>query len=232
MIIVRPSEERGFADHGWLKSRHSFSFADYNDRRHMGFGALRVINEDRVAPGAGFDTHGHRDMEIISYVLDGALEHKDSLGTGSVIRPGDVQRMTAGTGVRHSEFNASKAEPVHFLQIWIIPDTVGLKPGYEQKSFPAADRTDQLRLVASHDGRDGSLHVHQDVNLYAALLTPNAKPHLSLPKDRHIWVQVARGGAIANSQKLAQGDGAAIFDQQEIEFATTGGGEILVFDLG
>jgi redox-sensitive bicupin YhaK (pirin superfamily) len=231
MIIVRPSEQRGKANHGWLESRHSFSFADYYDRRHMGFGALRVINEDRVAPGAGFDTHGHRDMEIISYVLDGALEHKDSIGTGSVIRPGDVQRMTAGTGVRHSEFNASKTEPVHFLQIWIIPDTVGLKPGYEQKSFPVADRTDRLRLVASRAGRDGSLTVHQDVNLYAAVLTPEARLRLSLPADRHVWVQVARGDATANGEELAEGDGAAIFDQQEIQFGSDGGGEILVFDL-
>jgi redox-sensitive bicupin YhaK (pirin superfamily) len=231
MIIVRPSEERGKADHGWLDSRHTFSFADYDDRRHRGFGALRVINEDRVAPGAGFGTHGHRDMEIISYVLDGALEHKDSIGTGSVIRPGDVQRMTAGTGVRHSEFNASKTEPVHFLQIWIIPDAVGLKPGYEQKNFPVADRTNRLRLVASQDGRDGSLTVHQDVSLYAAVLTPDAKVRLSLPKDRHVWVQVTHGDATANGQTLAQGDGAAIFDQQEIEFASPSGGEILVFDL-
>jgi quercetin 2,3-dioxygenase len=231
MIIVRPSEERAKSNHGWLESRHTFSFADYHDRRHMGFGALRVINEDRVAPGAGFGTHPHRDMEIISYVLEGALEHKDSIGTGSVIRPGDVQRMTAGTGVRHSEYNASKTEPVHFLQIWIIPDTVGLEPGYEQKSFPVEERTNRLRLVASRDGREGSLTVHQDVNLFAAVLTPDAKARLSLPKDRHVWVQVVRGDATANGQELAEGDGAAIFDQQEIEFASAGGGEILVFDL-
>jgi quercetin 2,3-dioxygenase len=231
MIVIRPSEERGKANHGWLDSRHTFSFADYHDRRHTGFGALRVINEDRVAPGAGFGTHPHRDMEIISYVLDGALEHKDSIGTGSVIRPGDVQRMTAGTGVRHSEFNASNSEPVHFLQIWIIPDTAGLEPGYEQKTFPADERTDRLRLVASRDGRDGSLTVHQDVNLYAAVLRPGAKVRMSLPNDRHVWVQVARGDVAANGQKLAEGDGAAILDQQQIEFVSGAGGEILVFDL-
>jgi redox-sensitive bicupin YhaK (pirin superfamily) len=231
MIIVRPSDERGKADHGWLNSRHTFSFADYYDHRHMGLGALRVINEDRVAPGAGFDTHRHRDMEIISYVLEGALEHKDSIGTGSVIRPGEVQRMSAGTGIAHSEYNASTSEPVHFLQIWLLPDRVGLPPSYEQKAFPAGERTNRLRLVASPDGRDGSLTVHQDVNLYASNLEARGKARLELPEGRHAWVQVARGGVDVNGRRLVAGDGAAVLDERTIEFASEGGGEILVFDL-
>jgi redox-sensitive bicupin YhaK (pirin superfamily) len=231
MIVIRPAAERGKANHGWLDSRHTFSFAEYQDPRHMGFGALRVINEDRVAPGAGFGRHPHRDMEIISYVLDGALEHKDSIGTGSVIRPGDVQRMSAGTGIVHSEYNASKTDPVHFLQIWVIPERTGLAPGYEQKSFPPGERTNRLRLVASRDGRDGSLTVHQDVDLYAAMLEPGGKARLDLAKDRHVWVQVARGEVEVNGSRLAAGDGAAILDQDSVELVSASGGEILVFDL-
>src|SRR5919206_2650347 len=180
MITLRPAAERGAENLGWLDSRHTFSFGHYYDPKHMGFGPLRVINEDRVRGGAGFATHGHRDMEIISYVLEGALEHKDSIGTGSVIRPGDVQRMSAGTGIVHSEFNASRSEPVHFLQIWIIPERAGLAPGYEQKTFPVEERRNRLRLVASRDGRDGSLTVHQDVGLYASLLDPGGTARLEL----------------------------------------------------
>jgi redox-sensitive bicupin YhaK (pirin superfamily) len=232
MIVVRPAAERGKANHGWLDSRHTFSFADYHDPEHMGFGALRVINEDRVAPGAGFPTHPHRDMEIISYVLEGALEHKDSLGTGSVIRPGDVQRMSAGTGVRHSEFNASRSEPVHFLQIWVIPERGGLPPSYEQKSFKLAERTNAFRLVASPDGRDGSLTVHQDAKLYSSVLLPGGGARLEVPAGRHVWVQIARGGATVNGRALAAGDGAAVTGETALDFASEDGGEILVFDLG
>ena len=231
MIVVRPSEERGKANHGWLDSRHTFSFAGYHDPEHMGFGALRVINEDRVAPAAGFPTHPHRDMEIISYVLEGALEHKDSLGTGSVIRPGDVQRMSAGTGVLHSEFNASRSEPVHFLQIWVIPDRAGLAPGYEQKSFKLDERTNKLRLVASPDGRDGSLTVHQDVKLWSGVLLPGGTAKLKVEPGRRLWVQVARGGVAVNGRALAAGDGAAIEDETALELASDELSEVLVFDL-
>jgi len=231
MIVVRPSEERGKANHGWLDSRHTFSFADYRDPRHMGFGALRVINEDRVAPGAGFPRHPHRDMEIVSYVLEGALEHKDSIGTGSVIRPGDVQRMSAGTGIVHSEFNASRTEPVHFLQIWIIPDRVGLPPGYEQKSFPVEEKRNRLRLVASPDGREGSVTVHQDMRLYAALLDAGGTARLEVAEDRHLWVQVAFGDVTVNGRRLEAGDGAALLDDPALELASEAGAELLVFDL-
>ena len=230
MIVLRPAAERGRAEYGWLDSRHSFSFGSYHDERHMGFGALRVINEDRVAPGAGFDTHGHRDMEIVSYVLEGALEHRDSIGTGSVIRPGEVQRMTAGTGIRHSEFNASRTAPVHFLQIWILPDRTGLPPGYEQKAFPAAERQGRLRLVASRDGREGSLRLHQDVDLYAATLPAETSLRFPLRPGRRAWLQVARGAVRLDDTRLAAGDGAAITDQASLELAGEGG-EILLFDL-
>src|ERR1043166_6383562 len=188
MINVRRAADRGTANLGWLDSRHTFSFSDYYDPDHMGFGPLRVINEDRVSPGQGFGTHGHRDMEIISYVLDGALEHKDSIGTGSVIRPGDVQRMSAGSGIRHRGVNAAKTAPVHFLQIWIIPEKKGLKPGYEQKSFLAIEKRGKLRLVASHDGRDGSVTVHQDVDLYATLLRGADAVTHELKRGRKAWV--------------------------------------------
>ena len=231
MIQVRRSEERGHAEHGWLDSRHTFSFADYYDPDHMGYGPLRVINEDRVEPAAGFPTHGHRDMEIISYVLDGALEHKDSLGTGSVIRPGDVQRMSAGTGVRHSEFNASKTEPVHFLQIWIEPDTQGVKPGYEQKRFEAADLTGRMRLIASPDGADGSVRIQQDARVYATKLGASDGVSHRLAAGRRAYVQVARGEAVVNGQRLSAGDGAAVEAEAEIKLSSASSAEVLVFDL-
>jgi hypothetical protein len=233
MITIRRAEDRGHADHGWLDSRHTFSFADYHDEEHMGFRALRVINEDRVAPGQGFGTHGHRDMEIISYVLEGALGHKDSMGTGSSIRPGEVQRMSAGTGVLHSEMNASRDEPVHFLQIWILPDRGGHAPSYEQKAFPEADRRGKLRLVASPDGLDGSLRIHQDARLYLGLLGPGERASHPLAPGRAAWVQVARGEATVNGQALRAGDGAAIEGEAAVEVAGGGTGvaDVLVFDL-
>jgi redox-sensitive bicupin YhaK (pirin superfamily) len=231
MLEMRKAGERGHADHGWLRSFHSFSFADYYDPRHTGFGPLVVINEDRVQPGKGFGTHGHRDMEIVSYVLEGALEHKDSLGNGSVIRPGDVQRMSAGTGVRHSEFNASDKDPVHFLQIWIEPARAGITPGYEQKAFAEADKRGQLRLVASPDGADGSLTIHQDARLYATILEPGQTVTHPLARGRHAWVQVTRGTLTVNGEPLAQGDGAAISDEATISLIGETDAEALLFDL-
>ncbi|HVY46741.1 MAG TPA: pirin family protein [Minicystis sp.] len=231
MITVRPAGARGHADHGWLDSHHTFSFADYYDPKHMGFRALRVINEDRVQPGRGFGTHPHRDMEIVSYVLEGALEHKDSMGTGSVIRPGDVQRMTAGTGVLHSEFNASKSDLVHFLQIWILPEAARLAPSYEQKRFEDAEKKNRLRLVASRDGREGSITVHQDVALYAALLDAGAAVEHAVAPGRHAWVQVTRGAVTANGVALAVGDGAALSDEAALSLRATAPSEVLVFDL-
>jgi redox-sensitive bicupin YhaK (pirin superfamily) len=231
MIIVRPAEERGVANFGWLDSRHTFSFGHYYDPRHMGIGALRVINDDRVAPGGGFDTHSHQDMEIISYVLEGAMEHQDSIGTGSVIRPGDVQRMTAGTGIAHSEFNHSRAEPVHFLQIWIVPERKGLEPGYEQKTFPLEERRGKARLVASRDGRDGSLTVHQDIDLYTSVLEAGDEVAIALRPERSAWVQVARGAVTLNGTGLKEGDGAAVFDTATLTLTSDTGGEVLVFDL-
>ena len=227
---IRRSHERGHADHGWLDSRHTFSFGDYHDPDHMGFRALRVINEDRVAPRGGFPTHGHRDMEILSYVLEGELGHKDSMGTGSVIRPGEVQRMSAGTGVQHSELNASRDRPVHFLQIWIVPDRRGHQPGYEQKAFPEAERTGALKLVASSDGRDGSVTVHQDVSLYSAVLRPGDRVQYTLPAGRHAWIHVARGEVDIDGTRLTAGDAAAIDEAKVIELAGAGG-EVLLFDL-
>ena len=232
MIEIRRSQERGLAEHGWLNTRHTFSFNDYHDPKYMGFRVLRVINEDRVQPGQGFGTHGHRDMEIISYVLDGALEHKDSIGTGSVIRPGDVQIMSAGTGIRHSEFNHSKTEPVHFLQIWVVPDRNGIAPRYEQKTFPDADKRGRLRLVGSSDGRDGSVVIHQDVKLFAAILKNAEEVTHALPTGRKGWLQVARGAVVVNGRDLHAGDGAAVEGEPAITVtAKTGGAEILVFDL-
>ena len=231
MIIVRPAEERGVANFGWLDSRHTFSFGHYYDPRHMGIGALRVINDDRVAPGGGFDTHSHQDMEIISYVLEGAMEHQDSIGTGSVIRPGDVQRMTAGTGIAHSEFNHSRAEPVHFLQIWIVPERKGLEPGYEQKTFPLEERRGKARLVASRDGRDGSLTVHQDIDLYTSVLEAGDEVAIDLRPERSAWVQVARGAVTLNGTGLKEGDGAAVFDTATLTLTSDTGSEVLVFDL-
>jgi redox-sensitive bicupin YhaK (pirin superfamily) len=232
MINVRRAADRGSANFGWLDSRHTFSFGDYYDPKHMGFGPLRVINEDRVRPGAGFGTHGHKDMEIISYVLEGALEHKDSIGTGSVIRPGDVQIMSAGTGIRHSEFNHSVTEPVHFLQIWVVPDREGIAPRYEQKTFPDADKRGRLRLVGSTDGRDGSIVIYQDVELFAALLDRDEHVTHALRPGRKGWLQVARGAVVMNGHELDTGDGAAL-EGEPILTATakTEGTEILVFDL-
>lgn len=231
MITVRHRDERGRVDMGWLDSRHSFSFGHYYDPAHMGFRALRVINDDRVIPGAGFPTHGHADMEIVSYVLDGALEHKDTLGTSSVIRPGEVQRMSAGSGIRHSEYNASKSEPVHFLQIWILPDEEGMVPGYEQKAFPDADKQGRLRLVGSRDGRNGSVTIHQDVDLYATLLGDGGAVTHDLRPGRHAWVQVARGQARLNGVTLKEGDGAAVSDETRLTLDSDSGAEVLLFDL-
>jgi quercetin 2,3-dioxygenase len=232
MISIRPAQERGTANLGWLDSRHTFSFGHYYDPKHMGFGPLRVINEDRVRPGAGFDTHGHRDMEIISYVLDGALEHKDSIGTGSVIRPGDVQRMSAGSGIRHSEFNHSKSDPVHFLQIWLLPEREGISPSYEQKNFADSEKRGRLRLVASHDGRDGSVVIHQDADLYASLLNAGEQVTHALRAGRGAWLQVVRGAVNVNGQALRAGDGAAVSGEPAlIVAATSNDTEILLFDL-
>ncbi|HEY9653710.1 MAG TPA: pirin family protein [Coleofasciculaceae cyanobacterium] len=231
MIRVRKAEERGHANHGWLDTYHTFSFANYYDQNHMGFRALRVINEDTVSATAGFGTHGHKDMEIITYVLDGALEHKDSIGTGSVIKPGEVQRMSAGTGIMHSEFNHSKTESVHLLQIWILPDTKGLPPSYEQREFQVAQNPGNLQLVAARDGRDGAVTVHQDVELYAAVLEPNQKVSYALKPERHAWIQVARGGVNLNGLSLEKGDGAAISDETDVVIEATTDAEFLLFDL-
>ena len=210
MMTIRSAEERGHADHGWLDSHHTFSFANYYDPAHMGFRALRVINEDRVQPGQGFGTHPHRDMEILSYVLECALEHKDSMGTGSVIRPDDVQRMSAGTGVTHSEFNASKTDLVHFLQIWLVPAKQGIRPGYEQKAFGRAEKLGRLRVVASPDGRDGSVTIHTDAIVYAGLFEEGQKAELPIAPGRSVWVHVARGTVKVNGRDLKAGDAAAI----------------------
>ena len=231
MIELRRADERGHAEHGWLDSRHTFSFADYYDPQFMGFGSLRVINEDRVQPGKGFGTHGHRDMEIISYVLEGALEHRDSLGNGSVIQPGDVQRMSAGTGVRHSEFNHSQSELVHFLQIWLLPEKSGMPPSYAERRFSDEEKRGRLRLVASRDGREGSVIVHQDVGLYAALLAPDDAVAHQLKAGRRVWVQVARGSVTVNDATLAAGDGASIVDEDEIAIRGIVDAEILLFDM-
>ena len=228
---LRKSAERGRANFGWLDSKHSFSFGSYYDPEHMGFGPLRVINEDRVAPGGGFPTHPHSDMEIISYVLDGGLQHRDSIGTGSVIRPGDVQRMSAGTGIRHSEFNASKEEPVHFLQIWIIPERRGIAPSYEQKTFSAPEKTGQLRLVGSRNGRDGSVTIHQDVDLYATLLENGQTVTHTLASERIAWVQVARGSVVVNGAQLQAGDGLALESAGELRLEGQTSAEVLVFDM-
>jgi quercetin 2,3-dioxygenase len=231
MITVRPADERGIADHGWLDSRHTFSFADYYDPEHMGFRALRVINDDRVAPGGGFPTHPHRDMEILTYVLDGALEHRDSLGTGSVIRPGDVQVMSAGTGIRHSEFNHSKDEPVRLLQIWMLPEREGLAPRYDQKAFPDAETKGKLRLVASRDGREGAVTIFQDIDLYAAKLAAGERVAHELKTGRHAWVQMARGRAKVNGKALEEGDGVAVSSERRLEIEGVDGAELLLFDL-
>ena len=231
MIALRKSAERGYADHGWLKSFHTFSFANYYDPEHMGFGSLRVINEDRVDPGEGFGKHPHRDMEIISYVLDGELEHKDSIGTGSVIRPGDVQRMSAGTGVTHSEYNPSPKNPVHFLQIWIEPAERGIKPSYEQKFFSPDDKRGKLRLVASPDGRDGSVTVNQDAYLYATLVDGAESVSHQLAGDRKAYVQIARGSATVNGRPLRAGDALRIDGESNVEIRDGSNAEVLLFDL-
>ncbi len=231
MIALRKASERGYADHGWLRSYHSFSFADYYDATHMGFGNLRVINEDRVQPGMGFGTHGHRDMEIISYVLEGALEHKDSMGNGSVIRPGDVQRMSAGKGVMHSEYNPSKADLVHFLQIWIEPNVTGIRPSYEEKHFDAASKRGRLRLVASPDGREGSVTIHQDACLYSALIDGVEKVTHRLAPGRRAYVHVALGSLTVDAQPLVAGDALKLEKQTEIIFEKGDKCEVLLFDL-
>ena len=231
MITVRRSEDRGHAEHGWLESYHTFSFAGYHDPRFMGFRQLRVINEDRVQPGRGFGTHGHQDMEIVSYVLDGALAHRDSMGNGSTIRPGDVQRMSAGTGVTHSEFNDSKTELVHFLQIWIQPARNRLAPSYEERAFPAEQRRDQWRLVVSPDGRYGSVSIHQDASLYATLLSPGTTLTHPLAQNRHAWLQVARGALTVNDTVLAEGDGAAVSGESKLDVRAESATEALLFDL-
>ncbi len=230
MIHIRKSDERGHFDHGWLNTYHTFSFADYYDPEYMGFRSLRVINEDRVAPGAGFGTHGHRDMEIVSYVLEGALAHRDNIGQGGVIKPGDVQRMSAGTGVLHSEMNGSKEEPVHFLQIWILPERNGLKPSYEDRHFDEVSRRGVLRLIAARGSQDGAVQVNQDVRIYSALLDDRTTVTHNFDADRHGWLQVARGEIELNGQKLSAGDGAAISDERAITI-TGKGAEVLLFDL-
>lgn len=228
---IRRSGDRGVADHGWLRSFHTFSFADYYDPKNMGFRSLRVINEDRVEPGRGFGTHSHRDMEILSYVLEGELSHKDSMGNGSVIRPGDVQRMSAGTGVLHSEFNPSKSDGVHFLQIWILPDRAGYPPSYEQKSFSAEERAGTLRLVASPDGREGSVTIHQDAKLYAGTFADGQRARYELGAGRYAWLHVARGSVDVQGEKLNAGDAAAIEQGAPIDIAATSDAEVLLFDL-
>ncbi|MEM6486213.1 MAG: pirin family protein [Pseudomonadota bacterium] len=229
--VIRKSDERGTADFGWLKSAHSFSFGRYFDSRHMGFGVLRVINEDRVAPGRGFDAHPHQDMEILSYVVDGALEHKDSLGNGSVIRPGDLQRMSAGSGVVHSEYNASNDEPVHFLQIWIEPEERGTQPSYEQKYFPESDKKGRLRLLASRSGQADSVTLAQDVDIYAAILEAGDSLIHSLAQGRASWIQVVRGSLAVNGAGLTSGDGFALKDSGAIRISADSEAEFLLFDL-
>jgi redox-sensitive bicupin YhaK (pirin superfamily) len=228
MIEIRHRNDRGHFDHGWLNTYHTFSFDRYYDPQHMGFRALRVINEDRVAPAKGFGAHPHRDMEIITYILEGALEHKDSMGTGSIIRPGEIQRMSAGTGVTHSEFNPSKTEPVHLLQIWILPGALGIKPSYEQKQFNRENMRGKLRLIAARDPVDDAVKIHQDVKLFATVLDGNTVKH-SLLKGRYAWIQIARGTMAVNGIPLRDGDGAAISDTDVLEMS--GNGEALLFDL-
>jgi redox-sensitive bicupin YhaK (pirin superfamily) len=237
MIALRKSSDRGQADHGWLQSRHSFSFADYHDPRHMGFGNLRVINEDRIAPGTGFGTHGHRDMEIVSYVLSGELAHKDSMGTGAagaasgIIRPGDVQRMSAGTGVRHSEFNHAEGLQTHFLQIWIEPSERGIAPGYEQKHFDDASKRGRLKLIASPDGRDGSVTIHADAAISAALVDGDEAIEHEIAAGRKVYVHVVRGGVDVNGQHLSAGDALSLTGERALSIARGDKAEVLVFDL-
>ena len=232
MLTIRSAADRGNANFGWLDSRHTFSFGSYYDPAHMGFGPLRVINEDKVAPGQGFPTHSHRDMEIISYVVEGALEHKDSIGNGSIIRPGDVQRMSAGSGISHSEYNASRESPVHFLQIWVLPNQQGIEPGYEQIYFSPEEKQGKLRLVGSQNGRDGSITIHQDVNLYAARLTSGESIDYALSANRAGWLQIVRGGAALNGNLLSAGDGVAIASPETLTIeGHSEDTEILLFDM-
>lgn len=231
MITVRPANERGHADHGWLDTYHTFSFANYYDPANMGFRSLRVINEDRVQGGGGFGAHSHRNMEIITYVLEGALEHRDSMGNGSVMRPGDVQRMSAGTGIGHSEYNHSADEAVHFLQIWIKPERAGLTPGYEQRTYTPEEKRGQLRLIASHDGRDGSVKINQDAELYATLLEPGEEVEHRLGAGRHAWVQVVDGRVSLNGTALSAGDGAAVSQEELLKIVAEEKSETLLFDL-
>ncbi|HEX8494306.1 MAG TPA: pirin family protein [Pyrinomonadaceae bacterium] len=231
MITVRRAKDRGHFNFGWLDTYHTFSFGDYYDPRFMGFRDLRVINEDRVHPGRGFPTHGHRDMEIITYILEGSLEHKDSIGTGSVIRPGEVQRMSAGRGVRHSEHNHSESEAVHLLQIWIMPNEEGIEPSYEQKTYADEEKRGRLRLVASPDGSDNSVRIHQETKLYATLLEPGQEVTHQLAPERHAWVQVARGAITLNDSALNQGDGAAVSLEESLKIAGREAAEVLLFDL-
>ncbi|MGB7379046.1 MAG: pirin family protein [Rivularia sp. (in: cyanobacteria)] len=230
--LIHDRNNRGKTQIGWLDSSHSFSFGGFYDPNRLGFRSLRVINDDRVAPGAGFPTHGHRDMEILTYVLEGALEHKDSLGTGSIIRPGEAQIMSAGTGIMHSEFNYSQSEPVHLLQIWILPDKKNLKPRYEQKAFAVEERTGQLRLIAAHDARDGAVKVYQDVDLYTSILRPGDKINYHAQSHRYTWLHVAKGIVNLNGEELRAGDGVEISGETQLEMTTNVGGEILLFDLG
>ncbi|AMS84329.1 quercetin 2,3-dioxygenase [Bordetella pertussis] len=231
MLTLRRSAERGHANHGWLDTHHTFSFANYYDPAHMGFGPLRVINDDRIAAGRSFGTHGHRDMEIITYVLDGAIAHKDSMGSGSTIRPGDVQRMSAGRGVMHSEFNPQPDAATHMLQIWIEPDVAGIAPEYEEKRFPEADKRGRLRQLVSPDGADGSLRIHQDARLYAGLFDGTESAELPLAAGRRSWVHVARGSLVVNGQRLGAGDGLALQDEAAVRLGDGEGAEVLVFDL-
>jgi redox-sensitive bicupin YhaK (pirin superfamily) len=231
MITIRPGNERGGGDYGWLNTRHTFSFDQYHDPRFMGFRSLRVINEDWVQPGHGFPMHPHRDMEIITYLLEGALEHNDSMGNGSIIRPGDGQRMSAGRGVRHSEANPSKTEAAHLLQIWILPSERGLEPGYEQKAFPAEEKRGKLRLIAGPDGKDGSVTIHQDARLYVSLLSPGQQVEHDLAPGRYAWLQVAKGAVELNGKPLGQGDGAAVSEEQKLTIKGTKDAEVLLFDL-
>jgi hypothetical protein len=231
MIEIRRGDERGHADHGWLDSYHSFSFADYHDPQHMQFGPLRVINEDRVVPGAGFGTHGHRDMEILSYVLDGELAHKDSTGTSSTIRPGDVQRMSAGRGVQHSEFNGSHSQPVHFLQIWILPDVSGIAPEYEERRFDETEKRGRLRLIASPQGDDGSVRIHQDASVYAGLFDGGERATLEVAAGRRVYLHVARGRITANGEALAAGDALKLSGETTLSLTDGQSAEVLAFDL-
>jgi redox-sensitive bicupin YhaK (pirin superfamily) len=231
MITLRPAAERGHTDLDWLDSRHTFAFGDYYDPAHLGFRSLRVLNDDRIGPGAGFGTHPHRDMEIITVVLAGALQHRDSLGTGSIIRPGEVQRMTAGTGIRHSEYNPSPVEPLHLLQIWLVPERRGLPPGYEQRAFPEAERRDQLQLVAARDGRNGALTIHQDADVFVGLLSPGRRVTQQLRPGRAAWVQVARGSVALNGRTLRAGDGAAVVEEPAVALTADEETEVLLFDL-